>query len=106
MGLPLAPKQAAEFLMTSCFSLFGIFLLARGKLGLHGASFLLVLFFTQLFFPGKNARIAFSIGYLLLTGFLILRNPDSARLLFIAIVGYLVAPLKMVFRRSTQSTLG
>ena len=77
MGLPLAPRQAAEFLMTSCFSLF---------------------------FPGKTARITFSFGYLLLTGFLILRNPDSARVLFITTVGYLVAPLKMLFRKSTQST--
>ena len=97
-SLPLFPEQATEFFLTSCFSLVGILLLARGKFGLQGASLLLCLFLVQLFFPNSSARMVFSYVYLGIFIMLIIRYPDSAKQLVKTTLDQLLTPLRALAR--------
>ena len=66
-SFPLDHQQAVEFLLTASMSLFAIVLLARMRVPLYGALILLGLFVAHLFFTDPQARIIFSILFLVLS---------------------------------------
>ena len=63
-SFPLDQHQAVEFLLTSSMSLFAIVLLARLRVGIYGALFLLGIFVSHLFFIGSDDRRIFAFIFL------------------------------------------
>lgn len=83
LALPLDARQHEEFFLTAAQSLFGIALLLRLRLGLAGASALLLLFFAQVGLALANradeARTIVTLtwlgwSYMVLTGVVVLFN--------------------------------
>ena len=78
-GIELEHRQEVEFFLMSAMSIFGVVLLARGRLPWYGALLLLVLFITHLFFPETSIRLTYAFIFLGLTLALLL--VDRGRIL-------------------------
>lgn len=71
LSFPLNLRQADEFLLTTAAALFGLALLARRRADWKGGALLLALFIAQLFFPDREQRFWFAIGYFALAGLIL-----------------------------------
>ncbi len=63
-GLPLDERQSFEVFLTAAQAIAAVVLVSRLLVSVQTASLLFVLFFTQLWFPGHQVRLGFSILYL------------------------------------------
>lgn len=63
LSFPLNDRQAAEFLLTTAFSLFGLLLIARRTVDWKVGSLLLTTFVAHLFFPNAHHRLWFAYGF-------------------------------------------
>ena len=77
--LHLGGRQVEEVLLTAAQSLFAAAVLANLTISRGEAIMLLVLFSAQLGFPQTNVRYGFSAVYLLMFGFLVIKNPATRR---------------------------
>lgn len=91
-GFPFSDRQGAEVLLTAAQALFAVVLLARLRLSWVSAVVLLVLFIGQLLFPSTQMRMLFGIGYILLSGLVII--VDTGR------IQALVSSFKNVLRET------
>jgi cation:H+ antiporter len=69
-------RQVEEFLLTASQTLLGFAMLLNLKFSNRQAVLLLCLFALQFPFPQTNVRIGFSIAYLLIAAFLMIRDRD------------------------------
>lgn len=63
LSFPLNLRQADEFLLTTAAAVFGLALLARRRADWKPGVALLALFLAHLFFPGREERFWFALGY-------------------------------------------
>ena len=63
LSFPLSDRQAAEFLLTTAFSLFGLLLIARRTVDWKTGALLWVAFVAHLFFPQAQHRLWFAYGF-------------------------------------------
>jgi cation:H+ antiporter len=63
LSFPLNDRQAAEFLLTTAFSLFGLLLIARRTVDWKTGALLLTTFVAHLFFPQAQHRLWFAYGF-------------------------------------------
>ncbi len=68
LSFPLNDRQAAEFLLTTAFSLFGLLLIARRTVDWKTGALLLTTFVAHLFFPQAQHRLWFAYGFFGLSG--------------------------------------
>ncbi len=71
LSFPLNLRQADEFLLTTAVAVFGLVLLARRRSDWRGGAVLLALFVAHLFFPAREQRFWFSMGYFVLAGLIV-----------------------------------
>lgn len=77
-GLPLDGRQQAEIFLTAAQSVFAIAVFVNLRMTTREALLLFVLFGSQLFIPGIEARVYYSIGYLILAGWFLVRQRREA----------------------------
>ena len=75
-GLPLSVRQRDELLLTSAQSLFAIAVMADLRMTWWEAGLLTSLFAIQFVFPGTAAHHAIAVGYVVLTGLLVLGSAE------------------------------
>jgi cation:H+ antiporter len=86
VALELDARQAEEFLLTAAQTALGFALLADLRLSWKGALLLFVLFAAQFAFPGVQARLVFTAGYLILATILVMRQPQQLLLILRTVV--------------------
>ena len=82
LTFPLDNRQAVEFLLTACVTLFGLLLIAGKSLDWRAGAVLLALFVAHLLFSGPDHRLWFACAYLGLSGALVVLNWQKLRRLF------------------------
>lgn len=82
LSFPLNERQAAEFLLTTAFSLFGLLLIARRTVGWKTAAILLTTFVAHLFFPQPQFRLWFAYGFFGLSALTVAFDWRRPKLLF------------------------
>lgn len=78
-SLALSERQATELLLTLCFSLFGLALLAHRRLGVGAAIALFALYIGQLVMPDIGWRWSFAVGSALLAINVLAMDPKRRR---------------------------
>jgi cation:H+ antiporter len=81
-ALHLDGRQVEEILLTAAQSAFAVAVLSNLRLSLLEAAGLLLLFATQLVFPQKEVRHAFSLLYMTLAAAMVMRNREHFLALF------------------------
>jgi cation:H+ antiporter len=90
-SLPLDPRQVEEFLLTATQTMLGVAVIANLRFRPREAVFLLVLFLSQLVFPGREVRLAFAALYAVAAIVLLIRARASVRAMFRQLFGLPVA---------------
>jgi len=78
-ALLLDARQVEEVFLTAAQSAFAIAILANLRISIKSAAVLFLLFSTQLFFFDPQVRWGYSIAYLILTAFLLIRDRERLR---------------------------
>ncbi len=74
LTFPLDSRQAAEFLLTSAYALFGLLLIARGTVGWFPGVVLLLTFIAHMFFPHEDHRLWTAVAFFGLAGLLVIQD--------------------------------
>ena len=74
LNFPLDSRQAAEFLLTAAYALFGLMLIARGTVGWFPGVALLGTFVAHMFFPREDHRLWMSYAFFGLAALLAIQD--------------------------------
>ena len=82
LTFPLDSRQAAEFLLTAAYALFGLLLIARRTVGWFPGVVLLATFVAHMFFPREDHRLWMAVAFFGLAILLVVQDWRRLPLLF------------------------
>lgn len=82
LSFPLDGRQAAEFLLTAAYALFGLLLIARGTVGWLPGVALLGTFIAHMFFPHEDHRFWMAVAFFGLAALLVVQDWRRLKWLF------------------------